>query len=265
MAVLATLQVVMHLRITILDLDIGRLAIEGEIWPAAPAMELTNVYARLNTIKVFLLVTNNIITDSLFIYRCFLIWGRNVGVVVIPILMLLTATVLGYLSAYEFDWTTSYSIDNRIVFIVVLLTNVLLMILTAGRIWWIRRDAAIVLSSAHVQKYDTAIAIILESGAIYCLSIILFLVFDSLSENSTASEEIFLSALPQIMNIAPTLIIVRVGLGRSVEYAKTGHHQQPLPLTRARIPVDDRESCSSFVIDIGAVSECAATQEREFR
>ncbi|KAF8192257.1 hypothetical protein K438DRAFT_1970069 [Mycena galopus ATCC 62051] len=265
MAVLATLQVVMHLSITILDLDIVRLGIEGEVWPAAPAVELTHVYVRLCAIKAFLLVTNNIVTDSLFIYRCFLVWGRNVRVVVVPILMLLTATGLGYLSTYKFGLTASTFIDDRIVFVVVLLTNVLLMILTAGRIWWIRRDAAIVLSSAHVQKYDTVIAIILESGAINCLSIILFLVFDSLSENSTASEEIFLSALPQIMNIAPTLIIVRVGLGRSVEYAKTGHHQQPLPLTRARIPVDDREGGSSFVIDIGAVSECAATQEREFR
>ncbi|KAF7375385.1 hypothetical protein MSAN_00426100 [Mycena sanguinolenta] len=216
MALLATSQVVIHVVVAMLDLEILRLEIEGERWPVSPTrVRVVNQAYRLGTGKDLLLTTNNLVTDSLFIYRCFLVWGRSPRVVVLPILMLVATTVLGYLSAYKDDLVDPCFLDQRIVYIMVLLTNVMLLTLTAGRIWWIRRDAILVLESAHVRKYDTVVAIILESGAIYCLSIICFLISISVSSDDTAITQIFRSALPQIMNIAPTLIIVRVGVGNT--------------------------------------------------
>ncbi|KAJ7878685.1 hypothetical protein B0H13DRAFT_972109 [Mycena leptocephala] len=167
---------------------IARLAIEGAVWPAPPALGPTNLYDRLYVAKDFLLVTNNIVTDGLFIYRCFVVWGCNICIVVLPMLMLFATTVLGYLVACEDDFISPYQLDPRVPIAITILTNIVLMGLTAGRIWWTRRDARIILESVHVHRYNTALPSFIP---------------------------IFGVALTQIMNIAPTLMIVRVGLGRT--------------------------------------------------
>ncbi|KAJ7834205.1 hypothetical protein B0H14DRAFT_1158411 [Mycena olivaceomarginata] len=56
-----------------------------------------------------------------------------------------------------------------------LTTNLTLMALTAGRIWWIRRHVVTILEPSVTRTYDTVIAMILESGAIYCITIIVYL------------------------------------------------------------------------------------------
>ncbi|KAJ6454885.1 hypothetical protein C8R47DRAFT_1203913 [Mycena vitilis] len=218
MAILATVQVVIQIYTSVLASQIVRLAIEGEIWPAAAAQGPTNLYARLYTARDFLFATNNVVTDGLFMYRCFVVWGRSIRIVVLPVLMLVATTVLAYLAAYEDDLPTPYHIDYRIPYGMVIATNVVLMGLTAGRIWWIRRDASLILESAHVRPYNTAIAIILESGALYCLSIVGYLIAVSVpTQNNSLVGAIFIAALPQLMNIVPMLMVVRVGLGRAVE------------------------------------------------
>ncbi|KAJ7226417.1 hypothetical protein C8J57DRAFT_1585728 [Mycena rebaudengoi] len=226
MAILATLQIIIHVYVAVLDFQILRLVIEGAVWPAPSALGPTNLYDRLYLAKDLLLVTNNIVTDGLFIYRCFIVWGRNIRVVVLPMLMLFATTVLGYWVAIS-----PYQLDSRVPIAITILTNMVLMGLTAGRIWWIRRDARIILESVHVHRYNTAIAIMyvhhshvlnkaynlssLESGAIYCLSIFLYVIAISLLSNTSPVIPIFGVAVTQIMNIAPTLMIVRVGLGRT--------------------------------------------------
>ncbi|KAF7375569.1 hypothetical protein MSAN_00445100 [Mycena sanguinolenta] len=255
MALLATSQVILHVVLTRLDLEIVRLEIEGETWPASPVrVRIGNLADRLYAGQDFLLVTNNIVTDSLFIYRCFLIWGRNARVVSLPILMLIASTVLGYVSTYQDDLEDSHFIDARIVYIMVLLTNIVLLTLTAGRIWWIRRDAILVLESAHVHKYGTIVAIILESGAIYCLTIIFFLISVSVSTVDSTIAQISQSAVRQIINIAPTLIIVRVCLRHNAGGTIPGPR---LPQDRPIAPAGSRDGGNepSFVINIGA--ECS--------
>ncbi|KAJ7787665.1 hypothetical protein B0H14DRAFT_2952290 [Mycena olivaceomarginata] len=260
MVVFATLQVVIHVQDTVLGLKIIRFSTEGEVWPALPVLGTTNLYGQLISAKDFILVTNNIVTDGLFIYRCFLVWGRRIGVVILPMFMLLATTVLGYLTAYESESESPYFIDDRVAFEMGLVTNIVLMILTAGRIWWIRRDARIVLRSAHVRKYDTAIAIILESGAIYCASIIVYLISDTLSSaDGLLAFAIVQSAFPQVMNIAPMLIVVRVGLqGRSVDDSIT-QRRRTSPGERVEAPgmLESGGGSPSFVIEIGVAHDSA--------
>ncbi|KAG6915108.1 hypothetical protein DXG01_013406 [Tephrocybe rancida] len=52
----------------------------------------------------------------------------------------------------------------------------IVMTLATGRIWWVARSVQPLLDSQQVKKYHTAIAIILESGAIYPLSVLLLTV-----------------------------------------------------------------------------------------
>ncbi|KAJ7640097.1 hypothetical protein DFH06DRAFT_630959 [Mycena polygramma] len=217
MVILATAQMVLQIPNIVLGLRIARLAIEGEIWPAPAAVEPTKVYDYIFAAEHALLVTNNIVTDGLFIYRCFIIWGRSARIAAFPLLMLVGTTVVGYMAAFEDNLGATRYIDSRIPFAMTFATNVVLLGLTAGRIWWIRRDACIVLAPAHTRKYNTAIAMILESGAIYCLTVLIYLILYTLSyQNSSPVTAVFSASVPQMMNIAPMLTIVRVGLGRSI-------------------------------------------------
>ncbi|KAJ7108235.1 hypothetical protein C8R44DRAFT_857763 [Mycena epipterygia] len=249
MAVLATLQLAIRIRSSISVFQIFRLSIMGEIFGSSErATHAGDLAASLQTVEDFLLVTNNVVTDGLFIHRCFVIWGRNIKVVVVPVIMLLATTVLGYLCAYTNDYSSSVAyVDGQVPFAMSMVTNVVLMLLTAGRIWWIRRDACILVQSQCVRRYNIVIAIILESGAIYCASILLFLISVYLPPSLDPLYAVVRCSVPQIMNIAPTLIIVRVGFGYSVEETVSDNPRPPMPiasspLASARFP--------SLVLDI---------------
>ncbi|KAJ7920574.1 hypothetical protein B0H13DRAFT_1986859 [Mycena leptocephala] len=130
MAILATLQIIIHVYIAVLGSHIVRLAIEGAVWPAPLALGPTNLYDRLYVAKDFLLVTNNIVTDGLFIYRCFVVWGRNIRIVFLPMLMLFATTVLGYLVACEDEFISPNQLDPRVPIAITILTSMVLMGLT---------------------------------------------------------------------------------------------------------------------------------------
>ncbi|KAJ6552798.1 hypothetical protein B0H19DRAFT_1263242 [Mycena capillaripes] len=55
---------------------------------------------------------------------------------------------------------------------------------------------------------------ILESGAIYCATVILGIITSTFCDPASPFSNIVAGALSQVVNIAPTLIIVRVGLGQ---------------------------------------------------
>ncbi|KAJ7155188.1 hypothetical protein C8R46DRAFT_1296510 [Mycena filopes] len=254
MALLATLQLVLHIFAAGLALQRLRLAIQGD---DMSLNEATKLYNDFYTAGDFFLVTNNVVTDGLFIYRCYVVWGRNLRVVATPILLLLASTVLGYITAYDVDSTFSTShVDFRISFGLVMLTNVLLMSLTAGRIWWARRDAALVLNSAYVRKYDTVIAMILESGAIYCITLIINVIPASFSSiNWEIPTAMLRGAMPQMMNIAPLLIIVRAELGRRNPVDEDPERQAGLRTPRAvQRSAGERAHAPSYVLDIRAAA-----------
>ncbi|KAJ7618303.1 hypothetical protein DFH06DRAFT_1306651 [Mycena polygramma] len=209
-------------------------------------------------------------TIGLCIYRCFVIWGHSVGAVAVPTLMLFTTAALGYSADYGDIVSSAFYIDVRVPLAAGLATNVVLLGLTAGRIWWIRRDAC-VLESAFLKRYNTAIAIVLESGAIYCIGTVLFIVAGPTVTQATLSPHhlvsgstspiaaIFEASLPQILNIVPMLTIVRVGLGRSIGDSAPQHGRQGVPRARvARCPERGLGgvAASSVVIDIGTVRDC---------
>ncbi|KAL0566900.1 hypothetical protein V5O48_015094 [Marasmius crinis-equi] len=90
--------------------------------------------------------------------------------------------------------------------------------MTAGRIWWINREAQLVLlDRSVVKKYNTAVAIILESGAIYPIAQILNIGFIFAFQPPRVMPFNPLPIVVTAASIAPTLVIVRVALGQSVE------------------------------------------------
>ncbi|KAJ7692921.1 hypothetical protein B0H17DRAFT_1179207 [Mycena rosella] len=174
---------------------------------------------QVNIVMGALYVTSNLIADSIFIYRCYGIWNFRKRIICVPIVLLIATGCLGYASVImcgleglaEFLFVT-WLFPLSVIF--TLMTNAMLMALTAGRIWWIARGARAIMGPAVVRRYRTVIAIILESGVLYCTPGLLYLIFLAVSPASTV---VIFAALAQVVGIAPTIIVVRVGLGDSVD------------------------------------------------
>ncbi|KAJ7053761.1 hypothetical protein C8F01DRAFT_1089442 [Mycena amicta] len=152
-------------------------------------------------------VLNNLVADSLLIYRCWVVWNRNYLIIAPGILGLIATNILG------FDPNTA----PPPFFALTLATNVFITFLTAGRIWWIYYTSQRHLksgsssSSGGSNHYTSSIAIVLESGLIYSAFVAARL--------AVQGEMIFVvtEMLRQVVGIVPTLIIVRVSLGVSIE------------------------------------------------
>ncbi|KAK7037697.1 hypothetical protein VNI00_010923 [Paramarasmius palmivorus] len=113
-------------------------------------------------------------------------------------------------------------------------TNLLLTLIIAGRIYFIKRKASSYVGKTVDKMYRTVIAIVIESGIMYPLALIVYaasvlVVFSTSNRTSDRVDKaqqdsqflmlIMQPVLNQVIGIAPTLIIVRMGLGISVESA----------------------------------------------
>jgi len=156
----------------------------------------------------------SVIADSILVYRCYVIWGHNWKVLAFPVFALVCTFITSLVGL-----VLSGTAERAAVAIVVgttFFTNVLASSLAAGRIWWIGRRASFFLSRGSRQTYKNVIAILLESGLVYPVSLIVTIVA-FLAPGPTQSPLICIAALYHIVGIAPTLIIVRVGLGVSTD------------------------------------------------
>ncbi|KAJ7133449.1 hypothetical protein C8R44DRAFT_730603 [Mycena epipterygia] len=105
-------------------------------------------------------VEGSALTDGLFTYRCYVVWGRSIYATILPIAMLTATTVAGYVLEVQIDYRFSEPRHNATIgFILSVATNFVLMTLTAGRIWWVGREVRTVLESS-TRHYDTAVAMI---------------------------------------------------------------------------------------------------------
>ncbi|KAF8960650.1 hypothetical protein BDZ97DRAFT_1296114 [Flammula alnicola] len=162
--------------------------------------------------KFLIYITSNVIADSLVIYRCHAVWNRSKRVIILPCFLLLCGTACGYafiaLSKEEYRFR-----KLLVAFLFTTVTlNMLVTVLMAGRIWWIARKARAILGPGLSSKYNTMIAIIVESGVIYSMYVVLDVVYPDL---------ILDAGLAQIVGIVPTLIIVQIGLGRDAHDVDT--------------------------------------------
>ncbi|KAJ6541781.1 hypothetical protein B0H19DRAFT_1174632 [Mycena capillaripes] len=222
MFVFATVQFGARLQATVKAFDVFYLAVQGEFSPqSARARDAAAQNLAFNFLEDVLLVTNNAFTDGVLIYRCFLIWGSNYYVIIAPSLMLLLTSILSYISAYEGDYPSAAgpSIDLRIGFALSVLTNIVLVGLTAGRILHTRRVARRAGMRTDVRRFNTAVAMVLESGAILCAWVVVYVILRSISPPTT--WRVFRGGLAMLLNIVPTMIIVRIGLGHAIDSEST--------------------------------------------
>jgi len=173
---------------------------------AADIDDIDIPYDQLVDATTIIYGVNNIIADGLVIYRCYSVWNYNKYVVVLPIIMLIVTSV----------FAVDLQLPENPYFALSLATNVVVTIFTAGRIWWICRQSRAYLKTDEQRRYISVISIIVESGVIYSATVLVYLILSAIPSAVILQEPIY-QMLTQVLGIAPTLIIVRVGLGVHVQ------------------------------------------------
>ncbi|KIJ33402.1 hypothetical protein M422DRAFT_52454 [Sphaerobolus stellatus SS14] len=156
-----------------------------------------------------LLVFNMLLADSIIIWRCWTVWGRNWLAIVFPLLWLIVEIVFGILSLIAQDLPSVAFANNRIdvssvYFSASLATTVVSTLLIVSRIYYVTRR--------NIRKYSTTLEIIVESAALYSLNLIILV---PLIVGPTYNGAYLQAILMPMTGIAPTLILARVSLGWS--------------------------------------------------
>ncbi|KAJ6556798.1 hypothetical protein DFH09DRAFT_1164508 [Mycena vulgaris] len=166
-----------------------------------------------------LLATNNAITDSLFLYRCASIWAGSPWyriVLGVCSFLIFTTLIIGYV--------VTFIVNNDSILLVpygmALATNIILLGLTAGRIWRKGRQATVVLGDSAGRRYNTTLEIICESSLLYVINVFIYMI-SVLSQTFGPVPNIAWGALAQVVNIVPMMIMVRVGMTKTYEGSDT--------------------------------------------
>jgi hypothetical protein len=173
--------------------------------------------------KYWLYVTNNVLADSTLLYRCYVVWGGDLKIMALPSLLFVTSMICGYL----FEGSPSYLFAYSWVYVMLTFSlNVILTCLIAGRIWWLSWKGKRILDRQHRRRYYVAMAAILESGLITSL----YMLPDLILANIVLDNGFI-----QVVGIMPTLIVVQIGLGRSVTLVEEASEETLAPIEIAEL------------------------------
>ncbi|KAJ7734964.1 hypothetical protein B0H14DRAFT_2995237 [Mycena olivaceomarginata] len=212
MAVLATAQVAVSVAESALHARGLQRAIHLQSSPAKPSQ----VYNILSVLGNFLFVLNNFVTDSFFLYRCYVIWGHHTKIIILPVLFMTSTLVAGILAIMP-----ESHVDIRIGYGLCAATNLLLTAFIAGRILWVRHLSSHVgLDNTLRSRYNVVLKLILESGAIYSVTAILLIITPTLEP---WVYNVVVCIAHQLLNIIPTFTLVYIGLTNTAENPLPAH------------------------------------------
>jgi len=164
-----------------------------------------------------------LIGDSCIIYRCFIVWQRNIWVILLPLLLLVSCIVTGAGVLTNFSRispnTEVFSLTKWVAtfFTMSLATNVICTVLISFRIWSVDRATGTCRQSESTLR--PVLAVVVESGAIYSASLVALLA--TFLSHSWA-QYIVIDAVTPIIGIVFTMIIVRIGLSVAWQ-TQSGH------------------------------------------
>ncbi|EJF59735.1 hypothetical protein DICSQDRAFT_156087 [Dichomitus squalens LYAD-421 SS1] len=166
----------------------------------------------------------DLLGDYILIYRLWVIWGRNWWIILLPSLCAVAgfACIMEVVHFVVTEDPSSPAPPAETLSITIagyalpLCTNAIATGLIIGKIWWMARPTPGVDTSHFAGRSiaRSAIATIVESGALYFAAQLTYVVTVAIPH---PSEGIIAVMALQIYGIAPTLIIIRVMLGLTVE------------------------------------------------
>ncbi|KAJ7238713.1 hypothetical protein C8J57DRAFT_1727601 [Mycena rebaudengoi] len=184
--------------------------------PATTAVYLIQPPLGLSIAGATVSTTNTLIADCVLIWRCWVVWNRNWKIIVLPLICTCVGAGLGYKSIHE---QAAYIINpnldrNKYVdygtpyFALSLVTTSLATIFIVFRIITMTDPAA-----RKARGYTRAIEIMVESAALYSISLIVFLPF--LVQKASFDSGYPQAFITQLTGICPTLIVARVSFGHA--------------------------------------------------
>ncbi|KAE9405417.1 hypothetical protein BT96DRAFT_916130, partial [Gymnopus androsaceus JB14] len=196
-----------------------------------------NLYISLQSALEYIFLVAGLLGDIVLIHRCYRLWYSRKHVIIIPLLGVLVTLivwiVLEVLERQEWgtpDVSEQNSAINGVfeIYIVVTFTqNLILTGLIAGRLWWLTYKMKRIFSSQPAQRTSpNLLGPIMESGL---LTPMFLLVWVGLNFNGATAFALWIGfispcVLTQVVGIASTLIVVRIGLGVDALSSTQLHH-----------------------------------------
>lgn len=188
-----------------------------------PIVEFTKTSNWLNVMKMVCYVAQTFVGDSILLFRCWVVYGKNWLVICVPMVLWLGTAACGTMTIYiEASFDTSGKLLNAsslLPFITSMLcltlaTNVLTTSLIVHRIWNIRKPlqhrSAVVINSPLTR----VLVVLVESGLMYTTSIIILFGLYMASNNGQYGVS---NAVVQIIGITFNLIITSADRGDSFQ------------------------------------------------
>uniref|UniRef100_A0A0W0G175 Uncharacterized protein n=1 Tax=Moniliophthora roreri TaxID=221103 RepID=A0A0W0G175_MONRR len=174
------------------------------------------------------ITSSNGTRSTVQIHRCYLIWGSKKRIAAPLIVASVVTNVIGIIGSMMYSIGIhdtrkghhhNVQIANlgdylqTIFLIMCVVVNSILTLVTAGRIWWMYRQSQ---NCENKNMLRRVIRIVVESGLIYPI----FTLIHVATVNSVAWRKLpfeFRATAVQAAGIAPTLIVIRAQLGKTVE------------------------------------------------
>lgn len=212
--------------IATLGLALGlRHVLEAFIWyrgPGGPTAEFEKISSWIQVTKNGCYIFQTLTGDLILIYRCFIVYNRSWLVVALPLTMWTGTLVCGcavlYISSH-LKISTNLDEKHLVPFLTALLVltlvqNAAISSMIAYRIRSIDRQIAKFSSDNRASRLQPIMNLIIESGAIYTVSMIICLIVVLCSNNAQYAVS---DAIIMIIGIVFNMIIIRVHQGRTVE------------------------------------------------
>ncbi|KAG5636174.1 hypothetical protein H0H81_008924 [Sphagnurus paluster] len=175
-------------------------------------------------------LTALLVTFSIKIYRCWIVWNKKWLIIAPSSLMWVAGTVCGIMTAHtEAGLSSNTSLLNEeklVPFITSMLTLTLVMnLLTTSlivyRIWSIQRSVKFRATvSSEKSPLWKAMRILIESGLLYTVSIVILFILYMASNNAQFGVS---NSVVQIIGITFNLIITRVDRGEATQPTSQTH------------------------------------------
>ncbi|KAH7873037.1 uncharacterized protein C8R40DRAFT_414280 [Lentinula edodes] len=164
-------------------------------------------------------VINCVLGDSIVTWRTWVLWGRDWRAIYFPCFLMVGSSVTGSVMVYQFSLSPpgqpNFSNNTTIWFSIFggfsFLTNFYAVIVISLKTWLHQRKMKRVCVDVLVNgpRYYGALFLVIESGGIYCIAVILVIIFFVQSSNVVI---ILADMLAHLTGIYPTVIIVLVCL-----------------------------------------------------
>ncbi|KAK0185854.1 hypothetical protein F5146DRAFT_1143371 [Armillaria mellea] len=153
-----------------------------------------------------------VLADSTMIWRCWIVWGRQWVIIILPILFLLSSIAFEIVGEYQdFTFSNSYTFNFVLYATFPLATTLWCTVLIVYRIITVSRAGGKAMGGG-VRAYLRLIEVLVESSALYSICLLLYVGFYATDSWMGPYFDILAGSA---RGIAPTLLVGRVAAGHA--------------------------------------------------